>query len=252
MRRPWSAPRFGRVCSQIRMRLLPDSLTRIGQGRGGLGVRGGRLKSKTEVGREATAPLKGRVFKIGISKVSGSVLAAEICTGPHNRLLRRQHCSSLCSQSEGHEHVANMISALGHNFVEFSARAWPPQPSPPPHFASKVSYSASPQASAKCPRGAPFSDAAFAMLFGSKPRRDFFLYFGYLGRKSPIPCDRTPSHRSGCHGFLQATRQNSCHHQLSSTSHRSWRSLSQYTPSTPWLPIYGTERHGRNEHDSQH
>ena len=28
--------------------------------------------------------------------------------GPHNRLLRRQHCSSLCSQSEGHEHVANM------------------------------------------------------------------------------------------------------------------------------------------------
>ena len=126
-----SAPRFGRVCSQIRTCLLPDSLTRIGQGRGGLGVRGGRLKSKTEVGREATAPLKGRVFKIGISKVSGSVLAAEICTGPHNRLLRRQHCSSLCSQSEGHEHVANMISALGHNFVEFSARAWPPQPSPP-------------------------------------------------------------------------------------------------------------------------
>ena len=126
-----SAPRFGRVCSQIRMRLLPDSLTRIGQGRGDLGVRGGCLNSKTEVGREATAPLKGRVFKIGISKVSGSVLAAEICTGPHNRLLRRQHCSSLCSQSEGHEHVANMISALGHNFVEFSARAWPPQPSPP-------------------------------------------------------------------------------------------------------------------------
>ena len=174
-----SAPRFGRVCSQIRMRLLPDSQIRIGQEWGGLGVRGGRLKSKTEVGREATAPLKGREFKIGISKVSGSVLAAEICTGPHNRLLRRQHCSSLCSQSEGHEHVANMISALGHNFVEFSARAWPHQPSPPPHFASKVSYSASPQASAKCPRGAPFSDAAFAMLFGSKPRRDFFLYFGY-------------------------------------------------------------------------
>ena len=126
-----SAPRFGRVCSQIRSCLLPDSLTRMGQGWGGLGLRGGRLKSKTEVGREATAPLKGRVFKIGISKVSGSVLAAEICTGPHNRLLRRQHCSSLCSQSEGHEHVANMTSALGHNFVEFSARAWPPQPSPP-------------------------------------------------------------------------------------------------------------------------
>ena len=73
----------------------------------------------------------GRVFKIEISKVSGSILAAEICTGSHNRLLRRQHCSSLCSQSEGHEHVANMTSALGHNFVEFSDRAWPPQYSPP-------------------------------------------------------------------------------------------------------------------------
>ena len=56
---------------------------------------------------------------------------AKICTGSHNRLLRRQHCSSLCSQSEGHEHVANMTCALGHDFVEFSARAWPPQYSPP-------------------------------------------------------------------------------------------------------------------------
>ena len=133
-----SATSDERVCSQIRSCLLPDSdasaprfADKDRARKGGLGVRGGRLKSKTEVGREATAPMKGRVFKIGISKVSGSVLAAEICTGPHNRLLRRQHCSSLCSQSEGHEHVANMISALGHNFVEFSARAWPPQPSPP-------------------------------------------------------------------------------------------------------------------------
>ena len=91
--------------------------------------RGGVYKIK--VGREATAPLKGRVFKIGISKVSGSVLAAEICTGSHNRLLRRQHCSSLCSQSEGHKHVANLTSALRHNFVGFLARAWPPQYSPP-------------------------------------------------------------------------------------------------------------------------
>ena len=66
-----------------------------------------------------------------LSKVSGSALAAEICTGPHNSLLRRQHCSSLCSQSEGHEHVANMTSALAHDFVGFSARAWPPQYSPP-------------------------------------------------------------------------------------------------------------------------
>ena len=39
----------------------------------------------------------------------------------------------------------------------------------PPHFASKVSYSASPQTSAKCPRGAPCSDAATAM-FGKKKK----------------------------------------------------------------------------------
>ena len=90
------------------------------------------------------ASLKGRVFKIEISKVSGSALATEIYTGSHNRLLRRQHCSSLCSQSEGHEHVANMSSALGHYFVGFSACAWPPNIRSP-HFASKVSYSASPQ-----------------------------------------------------------------------------------------------------------
>ena len=60
-----------------------------------------------------------------------SALTAEICAGPYNRLLRRQHCSSLCSQSEGHEHVANMASASGHDFVGFSARAWPPQYSSP-------------------------------------------------------------------------------------------------------------------------
>jgi len=59
-------------------------------------------------------------------KVSGSVLAAEISADQRNRLLRRQHCSSLCSQSEGHEHVANMVSASGHDFVGFLARAWSP------------------------------------------------------------------------------------------------------------------------------
>ena len=106
------------------------------------------------------AALSGRVFKIEISKVSGSALAAEICTGQHNRLLRRQHCSSLCSQSEGHEHIANMTNALGHDFVGFSVLVR--HNIRPPHFASKVSYSASPQASAKCSRGAPCSDAALA------------------------------------------------------------------------------------------
>ena len=105
-----------------------------------------------------------RGVKIEILKISGSALAAEICAGPHNRLLRRQHCSSLCSQSEGHEHVANMTNALGLTLLDFqclSATIFAP-----PHFASKVSYSASPQASAKCPRSASCSYVA-----------TFFLYF---------------------------------------------------------------------------
>ena len=56
------------------------------------------------------------------------------CKGHCADIWRRseaKHCSSLCSQSEGHEHVANMTSALAHDFVGFSARAWPPQYSPP-------------------------------------------------------------------------------------------------------------------------
>ena len=94
----------------------------------------------------------GRVLKI--QKIQGwqrgdSVLAAEFSTGSHNRLLRRQHCSSLCSQSEGHEHVADIASALGHIFVGFLA-VFVRHNIRPPHFASKVSYSASPQTFAEC------------------------------------------------------------------------------------------------------
>ena len=83
--------------------------------------------------RVALLAAANRLFvkHFGKIKFSGSALAAEHCAGPHNRLLRRQHCSSLCSQSEGHEHVANMASASGHDFVGFSARAWPPQYSSP-------------------------------------------------------------------------------------------------------------------------
>ena len=126
-----------------------------------------------KIGREATAPLKGRAFKSEILKVSGSVLAAEICAGPHNRLLRRQHCSSLCSQSEGHEHVANMPSALGHDFVEFLA-VFGRHNIRPPHFARKVSYSASPQTFTECSRSTSCCYAA--MLFGSKPRRYYSVF----------------------------------------------------------------------------
>ena len=102
-------PRCGRRWEQRRTRHVPDSPKGMGIGLGGWGG-----------GREMRS-LKGRALKIGILKVNGSALAAEICTGPHNRLLRRQHCSSLCSQSEGHEHVANIASALGHIFVGFLA-----------------------------------------------------------------------------------------------------------------------------------
>ena len=134
----------------------------------------GSKSRKIKIGREATAPLKGRAFKIEISKVSGSTLVAEICTDPHNRLLRRQHCSSLCSQSEGHEHVANMTNALGHDFVGFSVLVR--HNIRPPHFASKVSYSASPQASAKCLRDAPCSDAALACyLLKNEPKFSWIL-----------------------------------------------------------------------------
>ena len=117
----------------------------------------------------AAAPLKYKVFKIGILNIGSSAPAAEICAGQHNRLLRRQHCSSLCSQSEGHEHVANMTNALGHDFVGFSVLVR--HNIRPPHFASKVSYSASPQTFAECLHSASCCYAA--MLFGSKPRRDF-------------------------------------------------------------------------------
>ena len=128
-----------------------------------------------------------RVFKIEILKISGSALAAEICTGPHNRLLRRQHCSSLCSQSEGHEHVANMTNALGHNFVDFQL-VLGRHNIRPPHFASKVSYSASPQASAKCPRGAPCSDATLAMLFALKTAQIFFWILNTQPNAASTPC----------------------------------------------------------------
>ena len=127
-----------------------------------------------------------RVFKIEILKISGSALAAEFCTGPHNRLLRRQHCSSLCSQSEGHEHVANMTNALGHDFVGFSVLVR--HNIRPPHFASKVSYSASPQASAKCPRGAPCSDATLAMLFVLKTAQIFFWILNTQPNAASTPC----------------------------------------------------------------
>ena len=72
-----------------------------------------------------------RVFKIEISKVSGSAFAAENCTGAHSRLLRRQHCSSLCSQSEGSEYCGgqtqtkNPTKSCPRALVMFATYSWP-------------------------------------------------------------------------------------------------------------------------------
>ena len=135
-----SGSRDERVWEQMRPRLPPDSLTGIGSWRIDLKA----LEADCNAERMASA-LESRALKIQRkSSLAVAPSQRKFALRQHNHLLRRQHCSSLCSQSEGHEHVANMTNALGHDFVGFSARAWPPQYSPP-HFASKVSYSASPQ-----------------------------------------------------------------------------------------------------------
>ena len=129
-----------RIWGQRRTRLGADTLTGIGSRRIDLKA----LEADCNAERMASA-LESRALKIQRkSSLAVAPSQRKFTLRQHNHLLRRQHCSSLCSQSEGHEHVANMTNALGHDFVGFSARAWPPQYSPP-HFVSKVSYSASPQ-----------------------------------------------------------------------------------------------------------
>ena len=123
---------------------------------------------------------KGRALKIQIIQGwqrGDSALAAEFCTGPHNRLLRRQHCSSLCSQSEGHEHVAILASALGHIFVGFLA-VFGRRNIRPPHFASKVSYSASPQ--------------SFVAPYYLAKNADFFFDFKHAPRQNALSMGLEP------------------------------------------------------------
>ena len=168
-------PRHDRIWEQRRSPLGPDAVvagSRCGRGTSQIRQKAWGLDWGGMGRRERDADLNGGVFKIGILKVSGSALAAEFCTGPHNRLLRRQHCSSLCSQSEGHEHVANIASALGHIFVGFLA-VFGRHNIRPPHFASKVSYSASPQTFAECSRSASCRCTASALLLGQKSCRVF-------------------------------------------------------------------------------
>uniref|UniRef100_UPI004024E5AF hypothetical protein n=1 Tax=Alloprevotella sp. TaxID=1872471 RepID=UPI004024E5AF len=60
-----------------------------------------------------------------------------------------------------------MASALGHNFVDFQL-VLGRHNIRPPHFASKVSYSASPQGIVECSRIAAGSDVAIDMVFALK------------------------------------------------------------------------------------
>ena len=87
---------------------------------GGKGVgRSEGMKDKCKVGSLNIFCIQ--TTYLPLLNIGSIALATEICAGSHHRLLRRQHCSSLCSQSEGHEHVANMVSALAHDFVRFLA-----------------------------------------------------------------------------------------------------------------------------------
>ena len=122
-----SGSRDERVWEQMRPRLPPYSLTGIGSRRKDRGAQ----KADCNAERMASA-LESRALKIQRkSSLAVAPSQRKFALRQHNHLLRRQHCSSLCSQSEGHEHVANMTNALGHDFVGLSTRAWPPQYSPP-------------------------------------------------------------------------------------------------------------------------
>ena len=107
-----SGGRDERVWEQMRPRLPPDSLTGIGSRRIYLKA----LEADCNAER-MTSALESRALKIQRkSNLAVAPSQRKFALRQHNHLLRRQHCSSL----------------------------WPPQYSPP-HFASKVSYSASPQ-----------------------------------------------------------------------------------------------------------
>ena len=110
--------------------------------------------------------------------------------------MRRQHCSSLCLQSEGHEHVANMISALGHNLVIFQPMLGR-RNIHPPHFASKVSYSAGAEytgygaGAENAEYGAGAANAGYSVALQSVPLR---LYpFFRAGKKKRLGAEGRPA-----------------------------------------------------------
>ena len=153
-----SGSRDERVWEQMRPRLPPDSLTGIGSRRKDMGAQ----EADCNAERMASA-LESRALKIQRkSSLAVAPSQRKFALRQHNHLLRRQHCSSLCSQSEGHEHVANMTNALGHDFVGFSVRAWTPQYSSP---------SLCEQSELQC-----FAPGIRRTLLFSKKRKDFLNF----------------------------------------------------------------------------
>ena len=90
-------------------------------------------------------------------------------------------------QSEGHEHVANMVSALGHNLVIFQPMLGR-RKIRPPHFASKVSYSAGAE---NAEYGAGAANAGYSVALQSVPLR---LYpFFRAGKKKRLGAEGRPA-----------------------------------------------------------
>ena len=135
-----SGSRDERVWEQMRPRLPPDSLTGIGSRRKDMGAQ----EADCNAERMASA-LESRALKIQRkSSLAVAPSQRKFALRQHNHLLRRQHCSSLCSQSEG----ANIVAAKHELKIQQShaPERWSCSLRVRgPHFASKVSYSASPQ-----------------------------------------------------------------------------------------------------------
>ena len=77
-----------------------------------------------------------------------------------------------------------MTNALAHDVVGFLA-VFGRHNIRPPHFASKVSYSASPQTFTECSRSAACCYVAIAMLFGQN-RAEMFLDFEHPIREAAL------------------------------------------------------------------
>ena len=133
------------------------------------------------IGREATAPLRGRVFKI--SKKSAFLLNNKVRRSPGTK-----HCSSLCSQSEG----ANIVAAKHELKIQQShaPERWSCSLCVRgPHFANKVSYNAG-AATDDCAGAAQISAARalpLSLIFSGFLTPYFRGPRSFFPRCSPLP-----------------------------------------------------------------